>query len=143
MSDTPEIGPFVQAAYLVADAEAAARRWAREFGAGPFFLLQHIPLENVFHRGAPATLDHTAAFGQLGSIMIELIQQLSRERGLTVLLSSHLLHQAQRICDRVGIMIKGRMVAHGPMAVLAQEKLGIGTEEYTLEEIYMKYFKEA
>ena len=75
MSDTPEIRPFVQAAYFVADAEAAARRWAREFGAGPFFLLEHVPLEDVFHRGAPAALDHTAAFGQLGRLMIEFVQQ--------------------------------------------------------------------
>jgi hypothetical protein len=75
MGDTPEHGPFVQAAYLVEDAAAAARRWAWEFGAGPFFLLEHISLENVVHRGAPAALDHTAAFGQLGSLMIELVQQ--------------------------------------------------------------------
>jgi len=75
MSDTQENRPFVQAAYFVADANAAARRWAREFAAGPFFLLEHIELENVVHRGRPAALDHTAAFGQLGSIMIELVQQ--------------------------------------------------------------------
>lgn len=75
MSNTPEIGPFVQVAYFVADAQAAARRWAREFGAGPFFLLEHIPLENVVRRGTPATLDHTSAYGQLGNMMIELIQQ--------------------------------------------------------------------
>ncbi len=75
MSDTPGIGPFVQVAYFVANAEAAARRWAREHGAGPFFLLKHIPLENVVHRDKPAALDHTSAYGQLGSVMIELIQQ--------------------------------------------------------------------
>jgi hypothetical protein len=40
-------------------------------------------------------------------------------------------------------MIKGKMVAQGPMDWLAQEKLGLGSEEYTLEEIYMKYFQEA
>jgi len=39
-------------------------------------------------------------------------------------------------------MIKGKMVAHGPMDRLAKEKLGVGTEKYTLEEIYMKYFQE-
>jgi ABC-2 type transport system ATP-binding protein len=75
--------------------------------------------------------------------MMELIERLTREQRLTVVLSSHFLHLVQRICHRVGIMIKGKMVAHGPMGQLAQEKLGIGTERYTLEEIYMKYFKEA
>jgi hypothetical protein len=34
-------------------------------------------------------------------------------------------------------------VAAGRMDELAREKLGIETAEFTLEEIYMKYFKEA
>ncbi len=75
--------------------------------------------------------------------MMDLIKRLSEERRMTVVLSSHLLHLVQRICNRVGIMIKGKMVAQGPMEQLAKEKLGIGSERYTLEEIYMKYFKEA
>lgn len=74
--------------------------------------------------------------------MMELIERLSRERKMTVLLCSHMLHLVQRICHRVGIMIKGKMVADGPMDRLAKEKLGVGTETYTLEEIYMKYFQE-
>ena len=75
--------------------------------------------------------------------MMELIESLCRDQKMTILLSSHLLHQVQKICHRVGIMIKGRMVAQGPLDRLAQEKLGIGQEKYTLEEIYMKYFQEA
>ena len=74
--------------------------------------------------------------------MIELIQNVSGEKKMTVILSSHFLHLAQKICNRIGIMIKGRMVARGPMDRLAEEKPGIGTKEYTLEEIYMKYFME-
>ena len=75
--------------------------------------------------------------------MIELIQDLCRDKKMTILLSSHMLHQVQKICHRIGIMIKGRMVAQGDMNHLAQEKFGVGKEEYTLEEIYMKYFQEA
>jgi len=75
--------------------------------------------------------------------MIELIQSLCRDKQMTILLSSHLLNQVQKICDRVGIMIKGKMVAQGPMDRLAEEKFGIGQQKYTLEEIYMKYFQEA
>ncbi len=74
--------------------------------------------------------------------MIELIQNLCRDKQMTVLLSSHLLPQVQKICHRVGIMIKGRMVAQGPLEQLAQEKFGLGKETYSLEEIYMKYFQE-
>jgi ABC-2 type transport system ATP-binding protein len=75
--------------------------------------------------------------------MLDLIHSLSREKNITIFLSSHLLDQVQRICDRVGIMIKGNLVAIGPIQELAQKKLGIDKEHYTLEEIYMKYFKEA
>jgi len=76
--------------------------------------------------------------------MLDLIHTLSQDRGMTIFLSSHLLDQVQRICDRVGIMIKGNLVAAGPIEELAKKKLGLGENEaYTLEEIYMKYFKEA
>jgi len=74
--------------------------------------------------------------------LIDLIQSLNRERKITVLLSSHNLHQVQKISHRVGIMIKGKMVAEGSVEALAEEKFGVGEERYTLEEIYMKYFQE-
>jgi ABC-2 type transport system ATP-binding protein len=75
--------------------------------------------------------------------MLELIHSLSREKNITVFLSSHMLEQVQKICDRVGIMIKGNLVAVGPIQELAKKKLGVEKEHYTLEELYMKYFKEA
>jgi len=75
--------------------------------------------------------------------MTELIESLCRDKKMTILLSSHMLNQVQKLCHRVGIMIKGRMVAQGPMDRLAREKLGIGQDKYTLEELYMKYFQEA
>ncbi len=75
--------------------------------------------------------------------MLELIGRLSREKQMTVLLCSHQLYQVQRICTRVGIMFHGRMVAHGSMEQLAKDRLGAGQQEYSLEEIYMKYFREA
>jgi ABC-2 type transport system ATP-binding protein len=75
--------------------------------------------------------------------MLDLIHSLSREKNMTIFLSSHLLDQVQRICDRVGIMIKGDLVAIGPIEELGKKKLGVDREHYTLEEIYMKYFKEA
>ena len=74
--------------------------------------------------------------------LIELIQSLNQERKITVLLSSHHLQQVQKISHRVGIMIKGKMVAEGSIDALAREKFGLGEEKFTLEEIYMKYFQE-
>ena len=75
--------------------------------------------------------------------IMSLIEGLAREQRMSILLCSHQLHQVQKICDRVGIMIKGRLVAHGALDQLAREKFGLDREEYTLEEIYMKYFLEA
>lgn len=75
--------------------------------------------------------------------MLDLIFALSRGRQMTIFFSSHLLDQVQRISDRIGIMIKGKLVAAGPLAELAHR--GLGLEEgdaYTLDQIYMKYFKE-
>jgi ABC-2 type transport system ATP-binding protein len=75
--------------------------------------------------------------------IIALIEEMCRSRGMTVIISSHLLYQVQRICHRVGIMIAGRMVAQGSMEELGREKLGVGPEQYTLEELFLKYFSEA
>lgn len=68
------LGPPVQIAYAVPDAEAAARWWVEATGAGPFFLAPHIEVHDVVHRGRDATFDHTSAYGQWGSVMVELVQ---------------------------------------------------------------------
>jgi ABC-2 type transport system ATP-binding protein len=56
--------------------------------------------------------------------LLELIRNLRDERGVTVLLSSHLLYQVQSICDRVGIFVKGKLVAQGPVRELAARHTG-------------------
>jgi ABC-2 type transport system ATP-binding protein len=56
--------------------------------------------------------------------VLALIQSLARENGVTVLLSSHLLHQVHQVCDRVAIFNKGRILAQGRMGQLAEELAG-------------------
>lgn len=73
--------------------------------------------------------------------MLDLILSLNRDRGITVMLCSHQLEQVQRICSRVGIMIKGKLVALGTIEELAKRKLGDAAGP-SLQEIYMRYFKE-
>ena len=51
---------------------------------------------------------------------LELIVKLSKEEGLTVLISSHHLHQVQQICDRVGLFINGKLIAEGNIHTLSQ-----------------------
>lgn len=66
---------ITQLAYYVPDARTAAQHWAATHNAGPFFLLEHIELENVVYKGTPTTLDHTSAYGWCDGLMIELVQQ--------------------------------------------------------------------
>jgi ABC-2 type transport system ATP-binding protein len=52
---------------------------------------------------------------------LELIVKLSREDGITVLFSSHDLHQVQQVCDRVGIFVHGRLLAEGNIDALSKK----------------------
>lgn len=47
--------------------------------------------------------------------MRRMIRHLADERGLAVLISSHLLHDVQAICDSVAILKEGRVLAAGPV----------------------------
>jgi ABC-2 type transport system ATP-binding protein len=47
-------------------------------------------------------------------------------KGTSVLLSSHQLHQVQRVCHRVGILSKGKMVVEGGIDELGREALAGG-----------------
>jgi len=58
--------------------------------------------------------------------MLDLIKSIAEERKMTVILSSHQLHQVQQICNCVGILIKGRMVVEGSLDQLGKEALGGG-----------------
>jgi hypothetical protein len=65
----------VQLGYVVDDVFEAAHRFASQFGAGPFFVLEHIPCVEVTYRGQPGSFDHSAAYGQWGPLMVELFVQ--------------------------------------------------------------------
>ena len=58
--------------------------------------------------------------------ILDLIAKIAKEQKMTVILSSHQLHQVQRICNRVGILVKGRMVVEGLLDELGREALGGG-----------------
>ncbi len=83
-------------------------------------MLQRIGLaQALIHDPRLVVLDEpTAGVDPAGSRDIrDLILDLKR-RGITVLLSSHLLAQAQEICDRVGILADGVLVREGRLQEL-------------------------
>ena len=53
--------------------------------------------------------------------MRELIRRLSGE-GRTVLLSSHLLHEVEQVCDSVAILSRGRLIAQGAIRDLLRQR---------------------
>jgi ABC-2 type transport system ATP-binding protein len=64
----------------------------------------------------------TAAIDPIGVVeILQLLRQLVRERGVTILLSSHLLTQVQSVCDRVGIFAAGRLIGLGTVPELAAQ----------------------
>jgi len=64
-----------QHAYFVADVERSARAWSDLFGAGPFVVAAHHRTDRFSYRGASVEADVSYAFGYLGELMIQLIQQ--------------------------------------------------------------------
>ncbi len=79
---------------------------------------------------------------------LELIVELSREQGITVIFSSHHLHQVQQVCDRVGLFVGGKLLATGDIQTLASRLFGpefpvesAGKREYGLDDIYFRYFE--
>ena len=63
----------------------------------------------------------TAAIDPIGVVeILQLLRQLVSERGVTILLSSHLLTQVQSVCDRVGIFAAGRLIGLGTVPELAK-----------------------
>jgi len=52
--------------------------------------------------------------------VLALVRQLADE-GAAILLASHLLHQVQQVCDRVGIFVRGKLVASGTTDKLAAQ----------------------
>ena len=73
----------------------------------------------------PAVLildEPTTAIDPIGVVeILELLRRLTKERGLAILLSSHLLSQVQSVCDRVGIFAAGRLVGVGTVPELAAQ----------------------
>jgi hypothetical protein len=72
-----QLGEPHHCAYVVDDIEATVSRLVDQLGAGPFFLIERVPLENVLSRGEPAEFVHNSAFGYCGGGAVELMEALS------------------------------------------------------------------
>lgn len=78
----------------------------------------------------------TAALDPVGARQVhDMILRLSHEEGRTIFLCTHNLPEAQRLCDRIGVMEHGRLIALGKTEELAHEAgLTVGLEIEVAEE---------
>lgn len=58
--------------------------------------------------------------------MLDLIADIAKEIKMTVIMCSHQLYQVQRICNRIGILVNGKLVVEGLLDQLGREALGGG-----------------
>jgi ABC-2 type transport system ATP-binding protein len=96
------------------------RRLVKEYSRG---MKQRLGIAEVLVKKPTAIFldEPTLGIDPDGAIRIlELIKDLNREHGLTVLLSSHQLQQVQQICSRVGIIVKGKLIVQGEMDALGK-----------------------
>jgi len=87
----------VQLAYAVDDVTEAARRWNASNGIGPFFVREHIAVTNVRVNGVASTFDHSSAYAQWGTLMIELICQ--HDDGADRIVGSNGIHHVAFFVD--------------------------------------------
>jgi ABC-2 type transport system ATP-binding protein len=75
--------------------------------------------------GSPRLLmldEPTSALDPVGRRVVRDLLRRLRGRGIAVVLSSHLLSEVELVCDRVAILVAGRIVAQGTPAELARPR---------------------
>ena len=64
-----------QLAYVTPNLDATLKYWVDVLHVGPFYVYEHVPIENQRYRDQPTDVDLTIALGNTGSIQIELMMQ--------------------------------------------------------------------
>jgi methylmalonyl-CoA/ethylmalonyl-CoA epimerase len=74
-SAVPSLGEQVHHyGYVVENLERAMDDFITNLGAGPFFVIENVPLEGVQSRGEPAVFAHSSGFAVCGGTPVELMQ---------------------------------------------------------------------
>jgi methylmalonyl-CoA/ethylmalonyl-CoA epimerase len=66
--------PIHHVGFNVPDLRAAIETWVNAYGAGPFYVNEHVAYDECTSSGVPVVWDHTAGFGQWGALPVELQQ---------------------------------------------------------------------
>ena len=88
----------------------------------------------LIHQPQVLILDEVqAGIDPRGAATIKEILNGLRERGVTILMSTHVLEIAEQMCDRIGIINEGKLIAEGTMDELRVQAKG----QSSLEEIFL------
>jgi ABC-2 type transport system ATP-binding protein len=115
---------------LVGLAEARDRR-VEEMSKG---MQQRLGVAQALVGSPPLLLldEPTSALDPVGRRTVRLLLEELRERGTSVLLNSHLLSEIELVCDRVVILLRGRVVTEGSPAELSRARgIEVETDEGT------------
>lgn len=125
-------GSYTQTSYVVRDIEAAAHKWTRATGAGPWFTLAP-ETRNSVYRGRPTKARYQLALGFLGSSCLELIQPLDDEPSILSeilnLRGEGFHHVAPRLAGLSGTTFDARcqeLEASGLKLAYSNEVVGLG-----------------
>jgi len=101
------------------DLKSAAQRNVGKFSRG---MLQRIGLAQALVNDPELIMldEPTSALDPLGRVAVREILLEARKAGKTVFLSSHLLSEVEQICDRIAIVIRGRVARLGTVAELLE-----------------------
>jgi ABC-2 type transport system ATP-binding protein len=83
----------------------------------------------IFADEPTANLDPRSA-----RLIKDIFRQLSRQ-GVTILMSTHVMEIAERLCDRIGIIYKGEFVTLGTLDEIRNQP---ATADSTLEDIFLE-----
>lgn len=99
----------------------AANRKAGKFSSG---MKQRLGLAMALVNNPELLIldEPTNGMDPAGMREIRILLRSLAEQGVTVFLSSHLLHEVEQVCDRVAVLNKGKIVAQGSVKELLGQK---------------------
>ena len=115
------LGEIMQLAYVPADFDATLKFWIETVGAGPFFALDHVKLDDVKYRGEPIDVDFSMVIGYWGDLQIELIRQHNDVPSIYKAWRDEGHEGLHHICILVDDMAHARAVCADAGATVAQE----------------------
>lgn len=115
--------------------QSVAHRIVRQYSGGTIRRLE--VAQSILHKPQVLFLDEpTVGLDPIArSSVWELVQQLRQESGTTIVLTTHFLEEADRLCDRVAILHSGKVITVGTPIEL---KASLG-DNATLDDVFIHY----